>query len=183
MRRRAVFWIPVVILSGLIIFLFARLLIPSGSGGGGLFDELLSFKCKANLSFGGMQATADVVRSLDGDTRITLQSPETLQGLQFDFAEDRVSLNFKGLKLDVEPSSFLASSAASAVAGAIDGAIKGENANVTTKGGITTVTSKSDSGNFTLTLDEKTGAPLTLNVPSIGLDCQFSEFGKNEQKS
>lgn len=183
MRRRAVFWIPVVILSGLIIFLFCRVLIPSGSNGSGetsLFDQLFSFRCKADITFGEMQATADVVRSLDGSTRVTMQSPETLQGLQFDFAADKISLNFKGLKLDVEPSSFLASSAASALVNAFETSLNGDNVDITSKGGVATVTAKGDSGNFTLTLDESTGAPLSLSVPSLDLNCNFSEFEKNE---
>ena len=177
MRRRAVFWIPVVILLGLILFLFCRMLIPSGSGGSGessLFDELFSFRCKADITFGEMQATADVVRSLDGSTRVTMQ------GLQFDFAEDKISLNFKGLKLDVEPTSFLASSAASALVNAFETSLNGDNLDITSKGGVATVTAKGESGNFTLTLDESTGAPLSLSVPSLDLNCNFSEFGKNE---
>ena len=182
MRRRALFWIPVVILTGLIIFLFCRVLFPSGGGAapGNLLDSLLNFKCKATVSYNGIEADADIARSLDGSTRVTLNSPEALQGLQFDFSENGVSLNFKGLKLDVEPSSFLASSMASAVVNAVDAALRDENLNMKESDGKTEISSKSGSGNFVLCLDSKTGVPLSLTVPSLGLDCVFSDYVKGD---
>jgi hypothetical protein len=181
MRRRALFWIPVVILTGLIIFLFCRVLLPGGRAApGNLLDSLLNFRCKATISYNGMKAEADVVRSLDGSTRVTLNSPEALQGLQFDFSENGVSLNFKGLKLDVEPSSFLASSMASALVNAVDTALQEENLNLKERDGKTEISSKSGSGNFVLCLDSKTGVPLSLTVPSLGLDCVFSDYVKGD---
>lgn len=176
-RSSLFFWVPVVILSSLILFLFLRVLLPNEANGGtGLLDSLLSFRCKASISYGEMEATADIVRSLDGTTRITLNTPEALNGLQFDFSESNVSLNFKGMKLDVEPSSFLASSMASVMVGAVESALQDENLNTNSKDGVLTVTSKNETGNFTLTLDEETGAPLSLSVPSLNLDCNFTEF-------
>ena len=182
MRRRLFFWIPVVILSGLIIFLFCRVLIPDGGKNdtGGLLDSLLSFRCKAVISYNGIEAEADIVRSLDGSTRITLNTPETLEGLQFDFSEDSVSLNFKGLKLEVEPSSFLASSMASALVNAVDTALRDENFSVQEKDGALEYSSKGESGAFILRLDPQTGAPLSLTVPSLGLDCAFSDYAKGD---
>ena len=177
MRRRALFWIPVVILAGLIIFLFCRVLIPRGTPSqGSLLDSLLSFTCKATISYNGLEAEADVTRSLDGSTRVTLNSPEALQGLQFDFSEDSVSLNFKGLRLDVEPSSFLASSLASALVDAFDTALRDENFSAKKKDGAVEYTAKGQTGGFTLRLDEKTGAPLSLTVPSLDLTCNVSDY-------
>lgn len=179
MKRRALFWIPVVILSGLIIFLFCRVLLPSGDGATGtLLDSLLNFRCKATISYNGIEAEADVVRSADGSTRVTLNTPEALQGLQFDFAQDSVSLNFKGLKLDVEPSSFLASSMASAMVNAVNTALADENFSAKEKDGVMEYTAKGNSGSFTLGLDAKTGAPVSLVVPSLDLNCNFSDYIK-----
>ena len=153
MRRRALFWIPVVILAGLIIFLFCRVLIPRGTPSqGSLLDSLLSFTCKATISYNGLEAEADVTRSLD------------------------VSLNFKGLRLDVEPSSFLASSLASALVDAFDTALRDENFSAKKKDGAVEYTAKGQTGGFTLRLDEKTGAPLSLTVPSLDLTCNFSDY-------
>lgn len=179
--RRALFWVSVVILSGLIFFLFCRVLLPGkGADSGRLLDSLLNFHCKAAISYNGIEADADIVRSLDGSTRITLNSPETLQGLQFDFSEKGVSLNFKGLKLDVEPSSFLASSMASALANAVNTVLCDENVNIKKRDGKAEISSKGESGSFVLSLDPKTGAPLSLTVPSLGLDCVFSDYTKGE---
>ena len=182
MKRRALFWIPVVILSGLIIFLFCRVLLPSGGGGatGTLLDSLLNFRCKATISYNGLEAEADVVRSMDGSTRVTLNTPEALQGLQFDFAQDSVSLNFKGLKLDVEPSSFLASSMASALVNAVNTALAGEDVTAKEEDGVMEYTAKGDSGSFTLGLDAKTGAPVNLAIPSLDLSCNFSDYVKGD---
>lgn len=179
MRRRALFWIPVVILTGLIIFLFCRVLIPRGGAvQGNLLDSLFGFSCKATLSYNGLEAEAIITRSTDGSTRVTLNSPESLQGLQFDFSEDSVSLNFKGLRLDVEPSSFLASSLASAMVNALNTALQDENFSAKERDGVMEYTSKGESGGFTLCLDAKTGEPLSLTVPSLDLTCDFSEYQK-----
>ena len=180
LHKRLGFVIPVVILIALILFFVVRLFLPASiTNAGSLFDALTTFSCKAKLSFGDMDATAQVTRSADGSIRVTVLEPDTLSGLQFDFANDNISLNYKGLKLDVEPSSFLASSAAGAIANSIVAAVTDKDNSVTHKDGIVTVASKSDSGSFTLTLDEKTGALKTLNVPALDLNCDFSDFSKS----
>ena len=181
MQRRAAFWIPVILLIGCIIFLFCRVLFYKGSpADSSLLDQLTSFRCNTTLTYGDMEATAEVVRSADGCIRVTMLTPEALSGVQFDFSQDEVSLNFKGLKLDVEPSSFLASSAASALAGAFDTVLKEGLQNAVEQGGNLLVSSKSSSGSFDLALDPTTGEPVSLDVPSIGLHCTFSDFSLNE---
>ena len=38
------------------------------------------------------------------------------------------------------------------------------------------IAGKNDNGEFTLTLDKKTGSALKLKIPSLDLECKFGDF-------
>jgi len=178
---KILFRITVFLLIGAILFLFLRLFLPGGKvqNGDRLLDGLLDFTCKATVSYNGLTAEADVARSPDGTTRITLNTPETLKGLQFDFSNEGASLNFKGLKLDVEAASFLASSMTAVIADAFATTLRDAAFSPTEQGDAFSYTARGNGGSFTLTFDKESGAPLALNVPALDLTCEFSEY-RNE---
>ena len=178
---KVLFRVTVFLLVGAILFLFLRLLLPDGSikNGGRLLDGLLDFTCKASVSYNGLTAEADVAHSPDGTTRITLNTPETLKGLQFDFSNEGASLNYKGLKLDVDAASFLASSMTAVIADTFAAALTDAAFEVTEQNGALAYTARGNGGSFTLTFDKESGAPLSLNVPSLDLLCEFTEY-RNE---
>ena len=177
--RRIFPWVLIILLAGASLFLFGRFFFAGSSPSpGDLREALLDFRCKAAITYNGLEAEADLVRSADGSAQVTLTSPETLRGLQFDFAEDGVSLNFKGLRLEVDPSSFLASSMASALTDAVETVLRGEIESASTHDGRQLLTARGETGSFTLTLDADTGAPVSLEIPALELDCTFSDYAK-----
>ena len=152
----------------------------SGCSGGqtqeSAIQKLTSFSCKANITYGDFTASADVTRQADGETVFVLTEPESLRDMTFLFRSDQVSISYKGLTIDVSPTSFLASAAGSALVNSIDQTLKSENVEITKKDGVLEINSKSNSGNYTMQLDQTTGALLKLLVPSLDLQCDFTEF-------
>lgn len=141
-----------------------------------VIQQLTNFSCKADITYGEFTASADVTRQADGQTTFVITEPESLKDMTFLFRDDQVSISYKGLTIDVEPTSFLASAAGSALVHSIDQTLKSENLQIVQKEDVLELSSKSFSGNYTMQLDKTTGALLKLLVPSLDLECDFSDF-------
>ncbi len=135
-----------------------------------------NFSAKADIKFGDLTATADINRTAPDAFTAVLNSPAALKGMTFTYQGETIRVSYKGLSVDLNEDGFAARAMTSAVVKALDSAAKDTGASVKVKGNTVEIAGKNDNGEFTLTLDKKTGSALKLKIPSLDLECKFGDF-------
>ncbi len=134
------------------------------------------FDAKATIKMKDLVMTADVNRTAEGRATVQISEPKTLSGMSFAYDGKDVLVSYKGLTVKLDENSRLVSGAASIIVNAINAASSPSGINVSLDGKLLTVTGKSDSGQFKITMDKKSGAMATLSLPELDFECNFSDF-------
>lgn len=148
-------------------------------------DLQKGFSATANISYGSLQAVAEINRSGVGLCTIELTSPSHLKGLKFELADGRTTVSYRGLKVDLTEEGMLASAVTSAISNALDTAAQGTGITFTKRSEGIVIAGKNDLGAFELTFDPKAGTLVRLSIPTVELDCSFGDYkqsGDLEQK-
>ena len=134
------------------------------------------FTCEVNMQYGDIVARATVNKVSAGVFDITLTQPESLAGMSFKSVDDEITVSYKGLSAQIGKDSLPAKALSKVLISTISAATEKEGVSVKEKDGVITVTGDSQSGSFTLRLDEKNGHFLSLSVPDKKFDATFENF-------
>lgn len=180
-KSKSAFYICVVVLSVAVIALFANAIIRRFSSGnnfaaGNTAIKMLAggFNCDISLKSNGKEYEMNVAKTKEGDFKMTFVKPSNLSTLSFEKTDDGLKVKFGNLEAAVDASSIPQSSLYNAVATTFESFSKG---GITAKkqGSDICLYGKTEAGNFVLTLDEGL-RPKSLEIPSLKLNAQFSDF-------
>lgn len=151
---------------------------PSGAADGSDLPSTVTqpFESSAQFTYGDFSFEAGVRRETPGTCVITITSPQPVAGMKFTYQRDKLTVEYLGLSVDIDPNSALSKAAVSAVVKALDAAARQNGVSVSFENGQFLVSGDSDSGKFTLILDEKNGNFLSLEMPDIPMSVKFNNF-------
>ena len=123
---------------------------------------------------GGIEAEADLNRTENGVCTFLFHQPAALDGMTVTLDRDTIGLSYLGLSVEADSEKVLSSSVTKAIVASINLAAEPSGVMVGVDGSAILVSGKTDSGDFTLRLDQKNQSMLTLSIPSLDLECHFS---------
>ena len=135
-----------------------------------------SFESSAQFTYGDFAFDAVVRRDTPGTCVITITSPEAVNGMKFTYQSDKLTVEYLGMSVDVDPNAALSQAAVSAVVKALDAVTRQNGINVSFEDGKFLVRGETENGDFTLILDEKSGNFLSLEIPDIPMSVTFHNF-------
>ena len=149
-----------------------------GRDAGGLppLDLAKGFTAKADIRFGGIEATATLNRIADGICDVTLIAPKALNGMKFQYNGSDIEISYLGMSVKTSDDSLLANAMAAALVKAVDAAARDSGISMKKSGKTILMKGTNDNGAFELRLDKNTGALLSLKIPSMDLECTFSDM-------
>ncbi|MGI5856197.1 MAG: hypothetical protein ACOX64_07030 [Candidatus Merdivicinus sp.] len=132
------------------------------------------FDVAATIKMGGIEAEADLNRTENGVCTFLFHQPAALDGMTVTLDRDTIGLSYLGLSVEADSEKVLSSSVTKAIVASINLAAEPSGVTVGVDGSAILVSGKTDSGDFTLRLDQKNQSMLTLSIPSLDLECHFS---------
>lgn len=137
-------------------------------------DFAKGFTAKADIRFGNIEATATLNRIADGICDVTLISPKALNGMKFQYNGNDIEISYLGMSVKMNDDSLLANAMASAIVKAVDAAARDSGVSMKKSGKTILMKGTNENGEFELRLDKNSGALLNLKIPSMDLECTFS---------
>lgn len=134
------------------------------------------FVSGASIEYGGLSLRAQITKDSQGETTVTMESPETVKGLTLTAKDGEVALHYKGLSTSIDPDSFVGKTLVQAAIKALNEAGNPQGITVTRTDGGVQLISSTEGMNFTLALDQETGHFLELSVPDEKLNIKFENF-------
>ncbi|HJB26584.1 MAG TPA: hypothetical protein H9662_08250 [Firmicutes bacterium] len=134
------------------------------------------FESSAQFTYGDFAFEAVVRRDAPGTCIITLTSPKAVEGMKFTYQSDKLTIEYLGMHVDVDPNAALSQAAVSAVVKALDAVTRQNGIHVSFEDGKFLVSGETENGDFTLILDEKSGNFLSLEMPEIPMSVTFHNF-------
>lgn len=132
------------------------------------------FDVVADIKMGGIEAQADLNRTEDGVCTFVFQKPSALEGMTITLDADTIGLSYLGLSVEADSEKVLSSSVTKAIVASINAVAQPNGVSVAVDGSAILVSGTTDSGDFTLRLDQKNQSMLTLSIPNLDLECHFS---------
>lgn len=132
------------------------------------------FDVVADIKMGGIEAQADLNRTEDGVCTFVFQKPSALEGMTITLDADTIGLSYLGLSVEADSEKVLSSNVTKAIVASINAAAQPNGVSVAVDGSAILVSGTTDSGDFTLRLDQKNQSMLTLSIPNLDLECHFS---------
>lgn len=131
------------------------------------------FQAAADIRMGGIEASADLNKSEDGVFSFVFQKPATISGMTVTMDRETIGLSYLGLHVEADSEEVLNSAVTKAIVAAINRAAQPEGVSVSVEGTAITVSGETETGDFSLTLDQRNQSLLTLSIPSLDLECSF----------
>lgn len=135
-----------------------------------------SFDAQATIKMKDLIMEADINKTDIGACTIKVKEPKTLKGMEFQYNGNDIVVSYRGLSVKLDENSKLVSSVAAAIVNSIDTAASPSGIHVEMEKGALILTGDSDSGEFKIVLDKKTGNMLSLDIPQLDLECNFDNF-------
>ena len=133
----------------------------------------IDFSCHFRAQYADMTAAGTLTRRTAGTLLLEFSEPETLNGLSADWDGETVTLRYKGLSFDVDPSKLPESALGEQLILAFDAALRSEGTHQAENGTVT-ITGGDASSPYTLVYDAKTGMPVSLSAPNVPLTVTFT---------
>lgn len=133
-----------------------------------------SFDAAAVIKMGGIEAEADLNRTESGVCTFQFHKPAALDGMTITLDRDTIGLSYLGLSVKADSEKVLSSSMTKAIVASINAAAEPNGVTVGVDGTAILVSGTTESGDFTLRLDQKNQSMLTLSIPNLDLECHFS---------
>lgn len=165
------------ITAAFIVMLLCMLFLSSCKGIGSSKPQTdILFKTNADITYDNFEVTGTITRYGSGNWEMTINTPETLKGLVVTEKDGTIIAQLNGLNFSVSKDDLPVKSVFGLIFNAIDSAASDENAEVTTKDGIISVTGDSALGSYTVDMDETSGNYLGIRIPDKKLSAVFSDF-------
>lgn len=135
----------------------------------------VDFVCDFEAQYHNMTATGTLTRRTAGTLLLEFSKPETLADLSAEWDGEKVTLKYMGLSYDMDPDKLPESALGEGLITAFDAALRGEGQRQESDSKVT-VTGFTGETTYAYVYDAKSGAPLSLTVPSIPLTVTFSNL-------
>jgi|GEM_PF-3592388 hypothetical protein len=127
----------------------------------------------ANIDYKGKNYKANIVKTAS-TYAVEITDPPTLKGLKWSFDGVNTEISYKGIKTDLGDKSLLSGAISNAVIGAINNAAGDSGVKVAAGGNSYSISGKTESGNYVLSVDKTTGEIKKLEIPDIDFSALFS---------
>lgn len=134
------------------------------------------FSATADITYGDLAVTADLSRTKKDAITLTVKSPEPLNGMQFTYDGSKTTVSYYGISFDLPQNTATAKAVANTICNVIKDTETASDVTATEKNGKIELCGKIDEGKYTVTMDKKSRAILTISMPDIDLNCTFSNF-------
>lgn len=134
------------------------------------FDAKATFKLKDIVMVG------DVNRTANGAMTVKITEPKHLNGMTFSYDGSDITVSYLGMNLKLDDDTKLVSGAAQALIGAINKATSKTGLAVKLENKMLVLTGKSESGEFALKMDKKSGSIVSVQMDNLDFVCNFDEF-------
>ncbi len=134
------------------------------------------FESSAQFTYGDFSFDAVVKRESPGACVITITSPKAVEGMKFTYQNDKLTVEYLGLSVDIDPNAALSQAAVSAVVKALDAVARQNGTHVSFEDGKFLIDGQTENGDFTLVLDGKSGNFLSMEMPEIPMSITFQNF-------
>lgn len=133
------------------------------------------FECDVAVRYGEMNVKGHLTRSSAGTLTMDVSEPETLKGMSMIWNGEKVTLKMYGLSFDVDPENIPQSALGLSILKALDAVLSDKGSGTITDKGFTTKGVLNGS-EFEIVSDPSTGKLLSLNIPSLELTANFTNF-------
>ena len=133
------------------------------------------FECDVEIQYTDMNLKGHLIRSTAGTMSLAVSEPESLSGFTMLWDGEKISFKLNGFSFDVNPEVIPQGALGKSVLGALDDALSHPTQGETTEAGLVTK-GTTPSGDYEIVSNPKTGALLSLKVPSANLAATFSNF-------
>lgn len=135
-----------------------------------------SFTAAVDITYNELSISGDISRTADNKISLTVNSPEALKGLTFNFDGNNTTVSYYGISFELPENTASAKACINAISLAIDNALNGTDTTKNQKDGKLEINGKIADGEYTAIINEKTGIPLSIIIPDLNLSCTFSSF-------
>ena len=133
------------------------------------------FVTNASVHYGELDAEIRLSRE-DGVCEINMINPESLRDFTFLLKEDVLTLRYKGLSFDIDPSTLPIESMAGMILDTLNQAMEPNGMALSLEGQALVFTGQKENSSFSLRLDKETGNFLSLSIPDEGFSAEFRDF-------
>ena len=137
--------------------------------------QTINFSCAIRATYDNMTVAGTLTRYTAGTLKLAFTEPQTLDGLTVSWDGELVTLEMMGLTYQVDPDDVPESALGKEVIAILDAAMRDEMQGVV-EDGKQIFESAGDNGAYQLVCDAETGYPLSLRVPDLNLQAEFSDF-------
>ena len=121
-------------------------------------------------------ATADLNRTAQNTFTLHLTEPAALKDLSFQYNGEDITASYHGMSVSISDDSLVAKTLAGVLFRSLSSATEGTGVDISSKDGILLVKGENEDGRFSMQIDPKHSSILNLEVPSLDLSCEFSDF-------
>lgn len=134
------------------------------------------FDAKATIKMKDVVLEADLNRSNESALSLKVLEPKGLKDMEFSYDGKDIKIAYKGLGVKLDDNSRLVSSMMEIIINSINKASSGSGIDVKVEGENLHVSGSTESGNFSMILNKKTGAVISLSVPELDFECNLRDF-------
>lgn len=135
-----------------------------------------SFSAKANIKLDQTTLVADINKTAPDAMTLQIAEPDTLKDLCFTYNGSDIVVSYKNMQVSLTDDSLISKGIAGMIMKAVNASTEESGISMHTKDGVLVLTGKTEEGKFTMQVDKKTGSILNLSIPSLDLECEFSNF-------
>ncbi|WP_069986951.1 hypothetical protein [Massilioclostridium coli] len=140
------------------------------------------FSLKTTMSYQDWE-TEGILSKTGGTYHIMLTSPESVDGMEFIYDGDKVTVSYLGLSVDVTKDSTLLNSVSSGMIQAVNHALLGADTTIKEKGEQYVIQGNTENGEYKLVVEQKTGLPVSLELKAMDLQCTFEPIEDTTSQS
>nr|WP_317413755.1 hypothetical protein [uncultured Solibaculum sp.] len=180
MKRLAIFLCSILFI--LTVLTGCSTMPGSGSGSNADLNSVPNaFSTMAKIQYNDTEIEAKITRLDSGNCTIEVLAPSSLKSLTMDWdaQSSTMTLGFMGLSCNIDPQQFPDSAFGTALIYAFNTLASKDGLNIDKTDEALTFSGTGESGQFSVSIDRKTGYMQSLEIPGIGLSAQFSDYTAN----
>ena len=142
------------------------------------------YETTAKIKYKDIEATARIYKKTPGYCIVEMGGSSLLDGLNFLFEKDSMTVDYKGLKVTMDPAQLPDSAIAKLLVSAIDQAAKKDGVSVSFEDTALVISGETADSTFYLKIDAADANVMTLSVPAEELEVEFVNFSfVNEEET
>ena len=147
---------------------------PSAAPANGKPDIPADISVTADIEYKGKNYQANIVKTVSTYT-VEMTEPPALKGLKWSFDGVDTELSYKGINVDLGDKSLLSGSISNAIIGSINNATGDSGVKLAASGNTYTLSGRTESGDYILSVDKSSGEIKKLEIPNIDFSALFKK--------